>query len=114
MSASELRADIEATTRVLVLVPIIMLIGSYPFRYRSRRDRRFSAAAGQFSSNELIDGRARCSPHWTCAPAKTSRQWHFRRREEFVPRCSGSCRRAAEGNQGQWSDLSSKSYEGTG
>jgi hypothetical protein len=39
-----------------------MLIGSYPFRYRSRRDRRFSAATGQFSSNELIDSRTRCSP----------------------------------------------------
>jgi hypothetical protein len=37
MSASELRADIEATTPVLVLVPIIMLIGSYrcPFRAKS-------------------------------------------------------------------------------
>jgi hypothetical protein len=37
MSASELRADIEATTRVLVLVPIITLIGSYrcPFRAKS-------------------------------------------------------------------------------
>jgi hypothetical protein len=45
-----------------------MLIGSYPFRYRSRRDRRFSAATGQFSSNGLIDSRTRCSPARLGAP----------------------------------------------
>jgi hypothetical protein len=49
-----------------------MLIGSYPFRYRSRRDRRFSAATGQFSSNGLIDSRTRCSPALGLRTGKTT------------------------------------------